>query len=690
MVPLKRFLKYIWIRTLKIDILTLFISLITIAFICVITYSYIKNYYGILSFSKTIMKINSNAIIEDIRDIQKDTQEVLEASEGVFLNNKNFSFDDQQTQFYLLSVLKINPNISSFFIAFPSGERILVKKITSSSQTTFVTQPQKPLPAGTVYCLKITHPGINPYPEVWYYTDRTFNTLAQEKFTQPTVIIFGRPWYTGALSTQKIFWSEPYHYLITNDLGITASKAIHGANNQWVAIVGVDLSFLQLSEFLKHETIGKSGLTFITNPQGDILVSPKIVPKNSKISVAVVHKAVAFYQKSAKKNFSFTDGSYRFLSYIGVLPSIFGRHWLIVTVVPFSEFFSKLIATQLQVIAISIFILLTSILIIYYFSKRISNPITTLSREIDKITNLDLSSRRRVYSHIVEIRMMDASIAAMRSAIRSFSRYVPKEIVKQLLAQKKDITLHVEKKRLTILFTDIQDFTGIAEKEPLNLLMSLLNEYFDGLSKIILDNQGTIDKYIGDSIMAFWGAPNANPHHAIFACKTALKCQAFSEGFNHRCREQGKPELNTRFGISSGTVVVGNIGTEERMNYTVIGDAVNTAARLQVTDKIYHVSIIISEEVYLQTADEFLVRPLDTIEVKGKHKKIKIYELVAWLHEDLEIGATVTQKELCAAFTAAYEKYVEGDFAAAKKLFQAILEKFPNDFPTRFYLDAKL
>ncbi len=681
----KRFLTLTWIRTLKIDILTLFISLITIAFILVITFSYVRNYYAILKYSKNMMKQNSTAIVDDIHDIQDQTVEILNDSEGLFINNKNFSLNNPQIHFYLLEILKTNSDISSFFIAFSSGSRILAKKIDSSSQTHFVTEPQKLLPEGTLYCLKIMDPSAQPYPETWYYIDRAFNILAKEVFTKDTIFILNRPWYKGATETKQLYWSEPYEFNITHDMGITAAKPVYGPNDELKAVVGIDISFKQLSNFLKHETIGKFGRTFITENGGNVLVpSPESRPI---ISANVVKVATRYYHKTADNNFSFTFKHSRYLSYIGTLPSIFGKHWLIVTVVPFSDFFKDLITTQFEIVGITLVILIICILIIFYFSKRISRPITALSKEIDKITNLDLSSRRRVYSQIVEIRLIDSSIAAMRSAIRSFSRYVPKQIVKQLLAQGKDISLHVEKKNLTILFSDIQDFTTIAENHSLNLLMSLLNEYFDGLSKIILENQGTIDKYIGDSIMAFWGAPSDNPLHAIFSCRTALKCQAFALEFNRNCRAAGKPELMTRFGISTGAVVVGNIGTEERMNYTVIGDAVNTAARLQVTDKIYHVSVIISDEVYRLTDDEFLVRPLDTIDVKGKRKKIKIYELVAAMNDDPQIGATNLQKELCICFTEAYQKFVEEDFAMARILFEEIHKKFPDDFPTQFYLD---
>ncbi len=687
MVHLRRLLRHIWIRPLKVDILTLFISLITIAFVFVINYSYFKNYYAILRYSKGMMQRNSLAIIDDINDIQKSAREILNDSKALFIENKNFSINDPQVQLYMLNVLKYNEDISSYFVAFAKGNRILVKKLQSSGQTHFISQPEKPLPKGALYCIKIFDPQRSTHPETWYYANQNGQIIAQEEFIESTIPIQDRPWYTGAIHTDHVFWTDPYQFVDTHERGITASKVFNDTNGSLLAVVGVDISFLQLTDFLKHETIGKYGHTYITDNEGDLLIPQPNTLTHVKVSPEVLKAAVSYYHKKNNDNFSFKFGHFRYLSYVGELPSIFGKNWLIVTAVPFADFYSDLITTQFQIIGISLIILIFSIIIIFYFSKKISQPIVDLSTEIDKVSNLNLSSKHTIRSHIVEIRLMAASVKRLKSAMRSFARYVPKEIVKQLLAQSKDITLSMDKRELTIFFSDIQNFTTIAEKEPLNTLMPLLNSYFDGLSKIILDNQGTIDKYIGDSIMAFWGAPSLNIHQAVLACKTALECQAYLVEFNKNCQEQGKPMLITRYGISSGSVVVGNIGTMERMNYTVIGDSVNTAARLQVTDKIYHVSIIISEEAYKQTEEQFLVRPLDTVEVRGKKTKIKIYELIALLAPGTPISATETQKELAFGFSYAYQRYLEGNFIVAKQLFQEIHQQFPDDYPTQIYLE---
>lgn len=676
-----------WIRTLKIDILTLFISLTIITFACVICYSFIKNYSAILNYSKSVMERNSTAIITRIQNLQNESIQVLEDTSGLFISKNTISVSQEQLILFGLHVLKTTPDIAAFFLAFDANNLILITDINLSSQTHFETDPSKPLPPNTAYVVKISEATKKPYPEIWYYKDKSFKTLASEQFPKINILTKTRPWYIGALQNKTLYWTDFYRFANTGDLGITLSKPVFDDRDQLVGILGVDLSIAALSNFLKKQKIGATGRVFITDSEGNLLVPEAKDLSQSKISLPIIQAAVQHYNKTKEYNFSFHYNGTRYLSFVRAPDSLFNKDWLVVTIVPFGDFFYDLIRTQIEIIFITLAILVFSIIIIIYFSKRISQPIVQLAKEIDKITNLHLSSENRIDSPIVEIKTMDASVAALRTAMRSFSRYVPKQIVKHLLSQGKDISLNVEKKTLTIMFSDIQDFTTISEKHPLDMLMPLLNQYFDGLSKIILDNKGTIDKYIGDSIMSFWGAPLENSQHAILACKTALKCQAFVLDFNQKCREQNQPEFITRFGISSGTVVVGNIGTLERMNYTVIGDAVNTAARLQVTDKLYRVNIIISDAVYRQTQHQFLTRPLDTVTVKGKKTEIKIYHLMATLEPHENTSATTDQKELCQAFTQAYQAFIDKDYITAKQLFTQIHQKFPHDYPTELYLN---
>jgi adenylate cyclase len=278
--------------------------------------------------------------------------------------------------------------------------------------------------------------------------------------------------------------------------------------------------------------------------------------------------------------------------------------------------------------------------------------------------------------------LLDSSIAAMRSTIRSFSRYVPKEIVKKLIEMGHEIQLGGEKREITLLFSDINGFTTFAEGETLDSLNSVLTEYFDGLSQTILKNFGTIDKYIGDGLMAFWDAPAFLPDHAYKGCFAALECRNFLRQFNEQRKAKGLPELKTRFGLNTGEVIVGNVGTMERMNYTVIGDAVNATQRIQDKNKIFHTEIVIGEELEKRIRGRFLTRPLDIAELKGKKGRIPIYELISLME-----SATPDEKALAETFTEAYHHFHQNDLGRAKELFLQIHARFPDDYPTQIYLE---
>lgn len=685
MLCFKKLLKTIRIRTLRIDILSLFLSLTILTFICSITFTYFKNYSAILKHSKMAMNRSVALVVERINNIQGDSEQILQNTSGILINNPNTSIHDPELLKFMLQVIQLYPLSSSLFLSFSSGNLISVETIHSTAQTHFLTDPNKPLPVDAVYVVQLLDLNKQPNPEVWSYLDSSFKTLISEELAQPTLDVKARPWYQGAVNTKKLYWSDVYRFSGTNELGLTVSYPIYDKNGNLISVMGTDIPFKGLSDFLNKQKISKSSSTFIINNDGKIIV-PEL--KNLQgVPATVALAAASDFKKSHNHDFSFKFKNIRYLVYVSNLPDMFHQDWEIMTIVPFSDLFGDLVKAEFEDILITLVILSFSIFVIIYFSNRISKPIVTLAKQIDKITNLDLTEKNRVHSYIVEIRMMDNSVSALRKAIHSFSLYVPKEIIQKLLTYNQEISLHVDKKKLTIFFSDIQNFTSISEVQPLNVLMPLLNEYLDGLSKIILKNQGTIDKYIGDSVMAFWGAPENNPNHAVDACRTALECQHFLTEFNRNCREKGNPEFITRFGISTGTVVVGNIGTLERMNYTVIGDTVNTAARLQHIDKIYHVGIIISEATYLQTRGKFLTRPLNVIAVSGKKDKIKIYELVASREKGTPFSETAQQVELCLAFTEAYHQFTEGHYDVAKKLFEEICQKFPEDYPTEFYID---
>ncbi|ACF12971.1 adenylate/guanylate cyclase with Chase sensor [Chloroherpeton thalassium ATCC 35110] len=210
-----------------------------------------------------------------------------------------------------------------------------------------------------------------------------------------------------------------------------------------------------------------------------------------------------------------------------------------------------------------------------------------------------------------------------------FTVYVNRELVDQLIDNPNQFRLGGEKRELSILFSDVKGFTNISEAmDPADLVI-LLNEYLGAMTDIVFKYGGTLDKYIGDAVMAFWGAPVPQEDHAKRCCWAALEMQEKLEELREKWKSEGKPELYARIGINTGQVIVGNMGSESRFNYTVMGDSVNLAARLEPANKAFGTSIIVSEFTNEQIYDFCRTRELATITVQGKAKPVKIFELVA-------------------------------------------------------------
>jgi adenylate cyclase len=210
----------------------------------------------------------------------------------------------------------------------------------------------------------------------------------------------------------------------------------------------------------------------------------------------------------------------------------------------------------------------------------------------------------------------------------AFGHYINKTVVEQILKDPKVMEIGGAKRDVTVFFSDIADFTNISEKMEPEQLVKFMNQYLEGMTNVIIESQGTLDKYIGDSIMAFWGAPLPLPTHPDNCCRAALDMQKKLVTFRAECLKQGLPAINIRIGINSGEVIVGNMGSEGRFDYTVMGDNVNLASRLESINKQYHTEIIISEFTYEQVKEKFVCRELDQIRVKGKDKPVRIYELI--------------------------------------------------------------
>jgi len=264
-----------------------------------------------------------------------------------------------------------------------------------------------------------------------------------------------------------------------------------------------------------------------------------------------------------------------------------------------------------------------------------------------------------------------------RKLKKYFSLYVAKEVVDEILAHPEKVKLGGETKNLTILFSDIRGFTSVSEKMDAQSLVGLLNKYLTAMAKIVLENRGVVDKFIGDAIMAFWGAPLPLENHAEAAVRTALQMSRELKKCNDEWKKLNYPEIKIGIGLNTGEAVVGNIGSHERFDYTVIGDNVNLASRLESLTKFYGAAIIISESTAAAVKDKFVLREIDCVVVKGKMQGVKIYEVLGFVEEKEKF------KNLTEKFERAFELYLKKDWVAAKKVFEEILGEFSEDKPSQ-------
>ena len=264
-----------------------------------------------------------------------------------------------------------------------------------------------------------------------------------------------------------------------------------------------------------------------------------------------------------------------------------------------------------------------------------------------------------------------------RKVRRTFERYVSPGVIR-LIEQDpgKYFRAGGEMKELTIMFSDIRGFTTISEGLTPNELVLLLNEYLGEMTAIMFDHWGTLDKYIGDAIMGFWGSPYPQEDHPLRACAAALRMGARLAELNEKWSAEGKKTLKTGIGINTGPVNVGNMGSDKRFAWTVMGDHVNLASRLEGMTKEYGVRVLVSEFTYEQVKDVFVTRELDRIKVKGKTQPVSIYELMGFF-EDQE-----KHLELINLFASALDAYRRMDWPEATEKFEELLNVYPGDGPS--------
>jgi adenylate cyclase len=536
------------------------------------------------------------------------------------------------------AALQEMPQMDSIYAGFENGAWLQVRRTTDLNEDQRA-RLRAPANADVVINLvRPTPPGDLPMRRI--FQDRQGNEVGEVDLWKYGYDARTRPWYTQTIKLERAYVTQPYLSFSLGAPVITVSAPLQG---KVPGVLAADLKLDTFSDFVQAQRPGPHGTVMIFDQAGSLIAHPDFaefvagamttsrsqLPNIDRIKSGIVASVL---RKSP--NVDVNEGIVRDDEGRGYLFRLTkfalgeGYSASILLLAAQDDFVQNVRKLQFTGLILAIVVGAAFIPLVWMFGSRMARSLNAITAQARKLQNLAEPDPVPVTSHIAEIHELGNTVNLAQRAIWSFAQFVPKEIVRRVLDNSISTRLGGVKQEITLVFTDVQGFTTIAESADPDLLMRQTSRYFSVLTQAFLAEGGTIDKFIGDAVMVFWNAPNPQPDHVARACRAALAAQAAGERLNAEFEVEGWKPFITRFGIHVGEAVVGNVGSTERMNYTALGNAVNLAARLEGLNKEVGTTILASEAVYLRVRDQFEFRAFDAVVAKGMSKETRIYGLV--------------------------------------------------------------
>ncbi len=580
--------------------------------------------------------------------------------------------DADKREFVFLSQLQSHPTISWVAFGWPDGSFFAAHKLGDQKLEMME--------------ISLTdHPGQRRVDE--YAVVPGDIEFEQRRFEPTDFRVSEQTWFRTGIISQEPQWFKVVNYPIGKRPSIAFAGPID-VYSERQGVLAVSIEYTRLAHFLAQLQVGRTGMAFIFDDGGGLIAAPDTDAdelhsargQDALLSVArmAFARAGADGQKTPwRRRLTWRSAAYQ----VALAPLPFAG-WSLATVIPQAEFLDSIEATiKRSVIALALGAFLAALLSAVLARSMIAAPLTHLLGEIRHVETFALEKVRRHPSRLTEISRLSGAIAEMAAGLSAFRRFIPADLVRLLLRQGIEAEPGGSIQQLTVMFVDLVGFTGLSERMGGDVV-PLLSKYLDLTSKVIDGNGGTIDKFIGDGVMAFWGAPIPRQQsHALLCCRAALACRrAIAElGLTD---DNGQP-LQIRIGINSGRMLVGNIGSELRLNYTVIGDAVNVASRLEKANKHYGTRILMGPDTKRVVEHDMITRKVDRISVYGRTEGLDIYELI----DADEVGDDRQGESWIESYEKGLAKYCDRDFSSAVLLFEAVLRERPEDVPAAVMLD---
>ena len=504
----------------------------------------------------------------------------------------------------------------------------------------------------------------------------------------------GRIYYEIAMDTEEntVDWTPPVVFFTTKDPGMTAIYRWRSSDEK-IHAFAYDVLLLDLSRLTSKTKISENGIAYVlsleephrivglpnmggpldnetirnrlsgtNNVDKEADTAPEL-PIAGSSGISEIDAAVMEWDSlgSPDGSIPFELGGETWWAHFTRLE--IGRNsFVTVAAAPQNDFVYGLNEAARRITIATLISVLISTIIAIRFARNYARPLEVLAKASRRIRNLDLSPQENITSSLIEINDLVTEQERTRIALDAFSRYMPVEIVRNLVASGVAAKVGGERREITILFTDIEGFTTISESRSAEAVTSLLMDYFEILMETIRKNGGEVNQLLGDGVVAYWGAPVYDDRHAYGAVKAIIECHERIIELNKRFISEGKPAVPTRFGVASGEVMIGNLGSKSRLAYAAVGDTANLASRIEGLNKFYGTRLLVAEETKTQAGDHFEWRHIDGVRVKGRVTGAELFE-------PLGLKGSVDLKVL--SFR---DKYEEALYAYRDKSFQKTLE----------------
>jgi adenylate cyclase len=597
-------------------------------------------------------------------------------------------FREDASAAYLMEMLSNNEHIDSAYVAMVDGSFRMNLKVRPGAR---ILNEEVPAPARSAQRWLDRKGTADPQDHYFFFDaeGKPAGVRSAAAVYDPRV----RPWFKESLAAgNRLSISDPYIFATTGLAGITVSMPFY-AQGQPAGVVAVDITLDHLSVFLKSRPVSPGSISLIIDENDRIVAHPdpaesvrredgKLIQNNlSRLSSDLPGFAMASRPAQGSERFTFihSKNGLEYVAMLSALPDSLGKSWRVMIVTPLADFSAVWTENNKKLLAFGALAIVIEVLLISLLSKLISRPIEQLESRIMDVQNFTTKPTPAIRSSIPEIQSLIRAVHALETTIGAFASFVPKGLVRKLMNSPQQLELGGHSRFLTIFFSDLESFSSLAESSPAQELLQRVSAYLEAVTLAVNEEQGTIDKFIGDGVMAFWGAPELLDDHAYRSCVASLKVLQRMEVLNAQWVQQGLAPLGIRIGIHSDSVLVGNIGSAERMSYTVMGDGVNLASRLEGVNKDFGTRICVSHSVFKEAGERLWLRPICEVNVKGRRAGMEIYELMGIRGAEPALEASEATVRLCEMTRVAYEAYRNADLQEAQRLYEAVLQAYPQD-----------